>query len=58
MNKPKWTSDEFDSCEKEVAIYGPRGFVMMVDFDDVNHDAVERMAMRVLEILNTEWDKD
>lgn len=46
-----------DGSDKSFAIDGPMGFYLSVDYDDVDHDTVDQLAIKVVEILNAQWQK-
>jgi hypothetical protein len=48
--------DIFDSdFDKEMEIYGP-DLTIRVDYDDVDHKAVENNVKKMLKILNENWE--
>lgn len=50
-----WSTDVWNSIEKDVYLYGPHKFFARIDFDDVNHPAVETVGNRMIAILNRHW---
>ncbi len=52
-----WVSARFDaSLDKWVEIEGP-GLSIRVDYDDVDHNTVEKNVKKMLKILNENWEK-
>lgn len=50
-----WQIEPYDrAVAKHIAVEGPNGFVFYVDFDDVDHEEVERMLPLVVDALNRE----
>lgn len=41
---------------KDIAILGPDGLSISVDYDDVDHDQVRAATEKMLRILNQHWD--
>jgi len=44
--------------DKEFCIWGPDGFSLVVDYDDVDHVSQMRYAQRVVDILNAHWETE
>lgn len=47
--------EPFEPWKKDIAISGP-GIELLVDYDDVDHEEVEKNANKVVEILNQHWN--
>lgn len=48
----RWKIGPFSRVDKRIHIEGPDEMHLEVDFDDVNHDAVEPAALALTEVLN------
>lgn len=44
--------EPYSGIDKSVTIIGPEELVLSVDFDDVNHEVIERLMKEVVEHLN------
>ena len=44
---------QHDTADKEFSIFGP--IELIVDYDDVDHKEQDRLAKRVVKILNEHW---
>jgi len=45
-----------DGVDKFFEIEGPEGFLLRVDYDDVDHKYVDAVAKRVVSVLNANAD--
>lgn len=52
---PPFTMDEICAGDKEIIVQGPGDFYLTIDYDDVDHDAVEKAAEKIVRILNEHW---
>lgn len=52
----KFTAEPFTTIDKDIAILGPGGLSISVDYDDVDHDQVRAATEKMLRILNQHWD--
>lgn len=66
MKKQLWIIEPHTSADKSFDIIPPgvisenfkySGFIMTVDYDDVDHDNVDKMAEKIVSILNDNLDK-
>ncbi len=55
MSRRLFRIEPHDGADKEFRIIGP-DFDLIVDYDDVDHKFQDKMAKRVVRILNGEWD--
>jgi hypothetical protein len=51
----KFSLHPYDRYDKELVITGPAEMKIAIDFDDVDHDQVEREVGVLLRILNENW---
>ena len=52
----KFTIQPHSTIDKSFDIYGPQDLLLMVDFDDVDHETVEKLTKRMVDILNEHWE--
>lgn len=45
------------SADKRFEISGPDELLLEVDYDDVFHEDVDRLAERMVEVLNAHWEE-
>lgn len=55
MPAKHFTTDSWRPTDKVVCIYGPEGLNLAVDYDDVDHTAVRRVAKKMVRLLNKHW---
>lgn len=51
---PFWI-EPHDYADKSFRIHGPDDLDMDVDYDDVNHEEVDALAIEVVAALNRHW---
>ena len=66
MTSPIWTIESHTPADKSFQINPPTavsmefeysGFTLTVDYDDVNHKAVDKLVQKIVTILNANLDK-
>lgn len=50
--KPTWTVQPYTGADKLITIVGPDELLIYVDYDDVDHDAVDRRLPGIVATLN------
>ena len=61
MTYDKWTVQPHTHSDKTFALVPPLGFdelSITVDYDDVNHDRVDKLAAKIVKILNKARKRD
>lgn len=51
----KFLIEPHDGADKQFQIMGPPGITLLVDYDDVDHEEVDRLAGQIAEILSRHW---
>lgn len=54
----KFKIQKHTTLDKRFRIFGPDGFELIVDYDDVNHKLVDRGCERLVNILNEHWGEE
>ena len=52
-----WFIAPHSGADKSFAITGPEGYLLLVDYDDVDHDLVDIYTDAVVTVLNEAWRK-
>jgi len=52
----KFTVPEYNGSWKRIPVIGPISDDLYFDYDDVNHDEVDKNIQKILKILNEHWD--
>ena len=58
MSKRIWSTEKWNTVNKVTMLFGPEGFEAEIDYDDVDHGTVRRVAKKMLRILNEHWHED
>lgn len=57
--KKKFKLEPYDDCDKLITIneqpVDGRSLCIMIDFDDVDHDAIEEKVKNLVAVLNEHW---
>lgn len=55
MKKKLFVIETHDGADKSFQIYGA-DIDLIIDYDDVNHDQVDKMSRKLVRILNEHWE--
>lgn len=52
MDDREWEAVPYSMIDKVITVYGPDDLVLSVDYDDVNHEEVDKRIPWLLNVLN------
>jgi hypothetical protein len=57
--KERFTLEPYDDCDKCITITekpaNGRSLYIQIDFDDVDHDVIEKKVKKLMDVLNEHW---
>lgn len=54
----KWTIEKHTELDKSFRVFGPRDIMLTIDYDDVDHEAVDLIIRNMVDTLNSYYPVD